>query len=43
MARRHAVVETRNLSPRSLLQNAVLSDVGVITQRFTLADANTLD
>ena len=37
------VVETRNLSPKSLIQNAVLSDVGVIIERFTLADANTLD
>jgi hypothetical protein len=37
------VVETRNLNSQSLIQNAVLSDVGVITERFTLADANTLD
>ncbi len=28
------VVETRNLSPKSLIQNAVLSDVGVIIERF---------
>ena len=37
------VVETRNLSPQSLIQNAALSDVGVVIERFTLADANTLD
>ena len=37
------VVETRNLSAQSLIQNAALSDVGVIIERFTLADANTLD
>ena len=37
------VVETRNLSPQSLIQGAVLSDVGVIIERFPLADANTLD
>jgi hypothetical protein len=37
------VVETRNLSPVSLIQQAALSDVGVIIERFTLADANTLD
>jgi hypothetical protein len=37
------VVETRNLNSQSLIQNAVLSDVGVVTERFTLADANTLD
>jgi hypothetical protein len=37
------VVETRNLNAQSLLQGAVLSDVGVIIERFTLADANTLD
>ncbi|HVG54789.1 MAG TPA: hypothetical protein VM846_10180 [Vicinamibacterales bacterium] len=37
------VVETRGLNAQSLIQNAVLSDVGVITERFTLADANTLD
>ena len=37
------VVETRNLSAQSLIQNAVLSDVGVVIERFTLADANTLD
>jgi hypothetical protein len=37
------VVETRNLSAQSLIQGAVLSDVGVIIERFTLADAKTLD
>jgi hypothetical protein len=37
------VVETRNLNSQSLIQNAVLSEVGVVTERFTLADANTLD
>ncbi len=37
------VVETRNLNSQSLIQNAVLSDAGVIIERFTLADANTLD
>src|SRR4029079_5650096 len=37
------VVETRNLNSQSLIQNAVLSDVGVVIERCTLADANTLD
>jgi hypothetical protein len=37
------VVETRNLDPKSLVSGAVLSDEGVIIERFTLADANTLD
>ena len=37
------VVETRHLNSQSLIQNAVLSDVGVVIERFTLADANTLD
>ena len=37
------VVETRNLNSQSLIQNAVLSDAGVVIERFTLADANTLD
>ena len=37
------VVETRELSAQSQIQGAVISDVGVITERFTLADANTLD
>src|SRR5215510_14785261 len=37
------VVETRNLNAQSQIQNVALSDVGVVTERFTLADANTLD
>ena len=37
------VVETRNLKPESMIQNAVLSDEGVIIERFTLSDPNTLD
>jgi len=37
------VVETRNLDPKSLVSGAVLSNEGVIIERFTLADANTLD
>src|SRR5688572_17105380 len=37
------VVETRNLKPESMIQNVVLSDEGVIIERFTLADAHTLD
>jgi hypothetical protein len=37
------VVETRNLKPESMIQNVVLSDEGVIIERFTLSDANTLD
>jgi hypothetical protein len=37
------VVETRNLKPESMIQNVVLSDEGVITERFTLSDPHTLD
>ncbi len=37
------VVETRNLKPESQIQGVALSDEGVITERFTLSDANTLD
>jgi hypothetical protein len=37
------VVETRNLKPESMVQNAVISDEGVIIERFTLSDPNTLD
>jgi hypothetical protein len=37
------VVETRNLKPESMIQNVVLSDEGVIIERFTLSDAHTLD
>jgi hypothetical protein len=37
------VVETRNLKPESMIQNVALSDEGVIIERFTLSDANTLD
>ena len=37
------VVETRNLKPESMVQNAVLSDEGVIIERFTLSDPHTLD
>ena len=37
------VVETRNIKPESVVNGQPLSDEGVITERFTLADANTLD
>jgi hypothetical protein len=37
------VVETRNIKPESPVNGQPLSDVGVLTERFTLADANTLD
>jgi hypothetical protein len=37
------VVETRNLKPESPVQGVVLSDEGVIIERFTLSDAHTLD
>jgi hypothetical protein len=37
------VVETRNLKPESMIQNVVLSDEGVIIERFTLSDPHTLD
>src|SRR5215470_4945957 len=37
------VVETRNIRPESAVNGQPLSDEGVLTERFTLADANTLD
>ncbi len=37
------VVETRNVKPESPINGQPLSDQGVIIERFTLADANTLD
>src|SRR5262247_3849769 len=37
------VVETRNIKPESVVNGQPLSDEGVLTERFTLADANTLD
>jgi hypothetical protein len=37
------VVETRNIKPESPINGQPLSDQGVLIERFTLADANTLD
>jgi hypothetical protein len=37
------VVETRNVKPESAVNGQPLSDEGVLIERFTLADANTLD
>jgi hypothetical protein len=37
------VVETRNLKPESAINGQPLSSEGVLIERFTLADANTLD
>jgi hypothetical protein len=37
------VVETRNIKPESVVNGQPLSDEGVLIERFTLADANTLD
>jgi hypothetical protein len=37
------VVETRNIKPESPINQQPLSDEGVLIERFTLADANTLD
>ena len=37
------VVETRNVKSNSPINGQPLSDQGVLTERFTLADANTLD
>jgi hypothetical protein len=37
------VVETRNIKPESPINGQPLSDEGVLIERFTLADANTLD
>jgi hypothetical protein len=37
------VVETRNIKPESVVNGQPLSDAGVLIERFTLADANTLD
>src|SRR4029079_11134245 len=37
------VVETRNIKPESPINGQPLSEEGVLIERFTLADANTLD
>jgi len=37
------VVETRNIKSESPINGQPLSDEGVLTERFSLADANTLD
>jgi hypothetical protein len=37
------IVETRNIKPNSPINQQPLSDEGVLIERFTLADANTLD
>jgi hypothetical protein len=37
------VVETRNIKPESPINGQPLSDEGVLIERFSLADANTLD
>ena len=37
------VVETRNIKPESAINGQPLSDEGVLIERFTLADAHTLD
>jgi hypothetical protein len=37
------VVETRNIRPESAVNGQPLSDEGVLIEKFTLADANTLD
>src|SRR5215813_13083191 len=37
------VVETRNIKPESLVNGQPLSDDGVLIEKFTLSDANTLD
>ena len=37
------VVETRNIKPQSPVNGQPLSDEGVLIERFTLSDANTLD
>jgi hypothetical protein len=37
------VVETRNIKPESAVNGQPLSDEGVLIERFTLADAHTLD
>jgi hypothetical protein len=37
------VVETRNIKPESPINGQPVSDEGVLIERFTLADANTLD
>jgi hypothetical protein len=37
------VVETRNIKPEALVNGQPLSDEGVLIERFTLSDANTLD
>ena len=37
------VVETRNIKPEAVINGQPLSDDGVLIERFTLSDANTLD
>jgi hypothetical protein len=37
------VVETRNIKPEAAVNGQPLSDEGVLIERFTLSDANTLD
>ena len=37
------VVETRNIKPESAVNGQPVSDQGVLIEKFTLADANTLD
>jgi hypothetical protein len=37
------VVETRNIKPEAVVNGQPVSDEGVLIERFTLADANTLD
>jgi hypothetical protein len=37
------VVETRNIKPESAVNGQPMSDEGVLIERFTLADAHTLD
>jgi len=37
------VVETRNIKPESVVNGQPLSDEGVLIEKFTLSDANTLD
>jgi hypothetical protein len=37
------VVETRNIRPESAVNGQPMSDEGVLIEKFTLADANTLD
>jgi hypothetical protein len=37
------VVETRNIKPEAAVNGQPVSDEGVLIERFTLSDANTLD